>query len=150
MRQERREGIKQWGKQRGLNTEVYMDVDAQGLPVRVFVTFEITVDCLQALALIEGFAAEYLLTNRIINEATRSSITVVILPKNNHKEQREYDKEIYRVRHLVENAFLHLKGWCCIATGYAKNVSSFVSSVHIRCISIFLSVLSKDICKDVS
>ena len=74
----------------------------------------------------------------------------MIPPKKNRKEQREYDKEVYRVRHLVENAFLHLKGWRGIATRYAKNVSSFASAVHIRCISLWLSILSKEICKDVS
>ena len=28
-------------------------------------------------------------------------------------------KEFYKYRHLVENAFLHLKRWCGIATRYA-------------------------------
>ena len=70
---------------------------------------------------------------------------VVIPPKKNRKEQREYDKELYRARHLVENAFLHLKSWRGIATCYAKNDYSFVSSVHIRCISLWLSFLSKGV-----
>ena len=89
----------------------------------------------QALALIEGFAAKSLLadrgydTNKIIKEATRTGIQVVIPPKKNRKEQREYDKEVYRVRHLVENAFLHLKGWRGIATCYTKNVSFLASSL---------------------
>ena len=32
----------------------------------------------------------------------------VIPPKRNRKEQRDYDRHLYKVRHLVENAFLHL------------------------------------------
>jgi len=135
---------------------VHVAVAARGLPVRVLVTSGTAADCTQALALIEGFAAKYLLadrgydTNKIIKEATRTGIQVVIPPKKNRKEQREYDKEVYRVRHLVENAFLHLKGWRGIATRYAKKVSSFASAVHIRCISLWLGVLSKEICKDIS
>lgn len=135
---------------------MHVVVETRGLPVRVLVTSGTAADCTQALALIEGFAAKYLLadrgydTNKIIKEATRAGIQVVIPPKKNRKEQREYDKELYRVRYLVENTFLHLKGWRGIATRYAKNVSSFASSVHIRCISLWLGILSKEICKDVS
>ena len=110
---------------------MHIAVEARGLPVSVVVTSGTAADCTPALALIEGFAAKHLLvdrgydTNKIIMEATRDGIHVVIPPKKNLQEQREYDKGIYRVRHLVENAFLHLKGWRGIATRYAKNVSSF-------------------------
>ena len=126
---------------------MHLAVDARGLPVRALVTSGTTADCTQAVALIDGFAAEYLLadkgydSNAVIAEAVRAGIKVVIPPKKNRKEQREYDKELYRVRHLVENAFLHLKRWRGIATRYAKNASSFASSVHVRCISIWLRVL---------
>ena len=57
---------------------------------------------------------------------------VVIPPKKDRKEQRAYDKHIYRHRHLVENAFLHLKRWRSIATRYAKNSTSFLAAVQIR------------------
>ena len=135
---------------------MHIAVEARGLPVRGLVTSGTEADCSHALALIKGFAAQYLLadrgydTNKIIKEATRAGIQIVIPPKKNRKEQREYDKALYRVRHLVENTFLHLKGWRGIATRYAKNVLSFVSAVHIRCISLWLGVLSKEKCKDVS
>lgn len=58
----------------------------------------------------------------------------VIPPKKNRKEQRPFDKELYKLRHLVENAFLHLKQWRGIATRYAKNTTSFLAAVQIRCI----------------
>ncbi|MSS27963.1 transposase, partial [Desulfovibrio sp. PG-178-WT-4] len=56
------------------------------------------------------------------------------------KEQREYDKGLYKIRHLVENAFLHLKRWRGIATRYAKNTSSFRAAIHIRCIFLWASI----------
>ena len=61
-------------------------------------------------------------------------------PKKNRKELREYDEYLYKLRHLVENAFLLLKRWRGIATRYAKNVASFVAAVQIRCIAIWLLV----------
>lgn len=65
---------------------------------------------------------------------------VVIPPKKNRVEQRVYDKAIYRLRHLVENAFLHLKRWRGIATRYAKNMASFLAAVQIRCIALWAAI----------
>ncbi|SCZ85877.1 hypothetical protein NSMM_420005 [Nitrosomonas mobilis] len=42
---------------------------------------------------------------------------VAIPPKKNRKTQRHYDKALYKLRHLVENTFLHLKRW----RGFVKN-----------------------------
>jgi len=93
--------------------------------------------------LIEGVDADYLLadkgydTQAILDAAKRLGMEAVIPPKKNRKEQRWFDREIYRLRHLVENAFLALKKWRGIATRYAKNSSSFLAAVHIRCIAIW-------------
>ncbi len=65
---------------------------------------------------------------------------VVIPPKRNRKVQRYYDKDIYKLRHLVENAFMILKQWRGIATRYAKNASSFLAAVHIRYIAIWAKI----------
>jgi transposase len=51
-----------------------------------------------------------------------------------------YDKELYRLRHLVENAFMHLKWWRGIATRYAKNTASFLAVVQIRCIVLWAGI----------
>jgi len=98
--------------------------------------------------LIDGIVAECLLadrgydTNEIIERAIASGCEIVIPPKKNRKAQREYDKDIYRVRHLVENAFLHLKRWRGVATRYAKTLDSFVAAVQARCIVLWLNVLA--------
>lgn len=65
----------------------------------------------------------------------------VIPPRRNRKVVREYDKALYKVRHLVENAFLHLKRWRGIATRYAKNTASFLAAVQIRCIALWATIL---------
>ena len=51
-----------------------------------------------------------------------------------------HDKHLYKLRHLVENAFLHLKRWRGIATRYAKNLKSFVAAVQIRCLMMWLKI----------
>ena len=49
--------------------------------------------------------------------------------------------ELYKVRHLVENAFLHLKRWRGVATRYAKRCASFLAAVQIRCISLWANII---------
>jgi transposase len=123
-------------------------VDANGMPLRILVTAGTVHDCKQACTLIDGISAEWLLadrgydSNRIIKKAISQNMQVVIPPKKNRKVQRNYDKHLYKMRHLVENAFLHLKRWRGVATRYAKNTSSFIAAVHIRCIALWLNVLT--------
>ncbi len=75
-------------------------------------------------------------TNAILEYTQEHGITVVIPPKCNRKVQREFDKELYKLLHLVENAFLYLKCWRGIATRYAKNAASFLAAIYIRCIAL--------------
>jgi transposase len=100
------------------------------------------------VALIDGIAAQFLLadrgydTNELIDKAVTSGCEIVIPPKKNRKDQRWHDKDIYCVRHLVENTFLHLKRWRGIATRYAKTLASFTAAVQVRCIALWLRVLA--------
>jgi transposase len=97
--------------------------------------------------LIDGLEAQYLLADKgydsdaIVAKAESQQMEVVIPPKKNRVQQRAYDKALYRLRHLVENAFLHLKRWRGIATRYAKNTASFLAAVHIRCIALWVAIL---------
>ena len=50
-------------------------------------------------------------------------MAAVIPPRKNRTTQRPYDEDLYKLRHLVENAFLHLKRWRGIATRYAKRAA---------------------------
>ena len=112
------------------------------MPVRVFITKGTTADCRYASQLIDGICADALLADRgydtdsIIAQASAAGMDIVIPPKKNRKVQREYDKDLYKLRHLVKNAFLHLKRWRGIATRYAKNTASFLAAFHIRCVAI--------------
>ena len=87
------------------------------MPVRAILTEGTRADCREAIHLIEGIGAQNLLADRgydtseIVAFALSAGINVVIPPKKNRKEQREYDRYLYKIRHLVENAFLWLKRW---------------------------------------
>ena len=72
-------------------------------------------NCSIAEGLISNFSAEYLLADRgydtdaIVQKALQAEMTTVITPKKNRNVLREYDKNIYKLRHLVENAFFTSK-----------------------------------------
>ena len=133
---------------RGLNNKIHLAVDAHGMPVRIIVTEGTRADCKEAIHLIKGIDAEALLADRgydtdeIISYALDAGMEPVIPPKRNRKELREYDKYLYRMRHLVENAFLALKQWRGIATRYAKTLDAFVAAIQVRCIVIWLDILA--------
>ena len=117
------------------------------MPVRAIITAGTVADCTQAIGLIDGLTAEMLLadkgydSNAVLEQAISQAMKPVIPPRKNRKEQRDYDVELYKLRHLVENAFLHLKRWRGIATRYAKNTASFLAAVHIRCIDLWSKII---------
>jgi transposase len=104
-------------------------------------------DRAQAAALIVGIGAENLMADRaydtdeIISEAKKAGMEAVMPPKRKRKEPRLYDEYLYKLRHLVENAFLHLKSWRGIATRHAKNATSFLAAARIRCIALWAGIL---------
>jgi transposase len=112
----------------------------------MFITSGTIADCAVAGRLIEGVDVDYLLadkgydTNEILQYIKALGAEAVIPPKKNRKEQRYFDTEIYRLRHLVENAFLKLKKWRGIATRYAKISDSFLAAVHIRCLALWAGI----------
>ena len=94
----------------------------------------------------EGLSAEHLLadrgydTNAILEQAARQGINPVIPPRKHRLIQRDYDRYLYKLRHLVENAVPHLKGWRGIATRYAKRASSYLAIVQIRCLVLWARI----------
>jgi transposase len=93
--------------------------------------------------LIKDVDVDYILADRgYDSDAIRKTIKnlgaeAVIPSKKNRKVKQSCDFEIYRLRHLVENAFLKLKKWRGINTRYAKNTSSFKAAVQIRCLALW-------------
>lgn len=124
-----------------------MAVDANGMPVRIVVTEGTAADCSQAEKLINNIDAKYLLADKgydsdtIVEFARNQGMITVISPRSNRKTQRYYDKNLYKMRHKVENAFLHFKQWRGIAARYAKNARSFIAAIQIRCMMMWNSLI---------
>jgi transposase len=82
------------------------------MPVRLILTQGTTADCSQGISLIHGIEADRLLadkgydTNEIVAAAVARGINPVILPKSNRREPRDYDRDLYKLRHLREVTIL--------------------------------------------
>ena len=113
------------------------------MPVRLAVTEGTVADSSQALPLIQGIEAQWLLadkaydTNEIIATAREMGMDPVIPPKRNRRELRDYDQALYRLRHLVENGFLEFKQWRGVATRYAKRAASYLAICQLRAVMVW-------------
>ena len=81
----------------------------------------------------KGYDADY-----IIAAVEDMGAIAVIPPKSNRKTPREYDKEIYKERNLIERLFNKLKHFRRIATRYDKTALSFMSFLNIAAIYLWL------------
>lgn len=101
-------------------------MDALGNPVRLLLTAGQVSEHTQAEALIEGFKPDYVLADKGYDsdafvEAIKSKQAIpVVPPRSNRKVVRDYDKELYKERNLVERLFQKLKHFHRIATRYER------------------------------
>jgi transposase len=76
---------------------------------------------------------------RVLEPLAQAGKTAVIPPKANRKLQRDYDAELYKARHLIENFFAKLKQFRAIATRYDKTARNFLGAVQLAAIAILLN-----------
>jgi len=121
-------------------------VDALGNPLAFHLTGGQASDLAGADALLGDIAAATVIADkgydaeaRVLAPLREAGKTVVIPPKRNRKEQRDYDRDLYAARHLVENFFCKLKQFRAIATRYDKTARNFLAAVYLAAIVITLN-----------
>lgn len=76
---------------------------------------------------------------RVIEPLQAQGKTAVIPPRRNRKQLREYDKDLYKARHLIENFFAKLKQYRAIATRYDKRARNFLGAIYLAASVIWLN-----------
>lgn len=76
---------------------------------------------------------------RVLKILDEKGMEAVIPPKSNRKEKRDYDEDLYKARHLVENFFMKLKQFRAIATRYDKTARNFLGAVFLAGSYIWLN-----------
>jgi transposase len=59
--------------------------------------------------------------------------------KANRQSPREFDREVYKERHLIENFFAKLKQFRAIATRDEKTKRNFLAAIHLVAAVIWLN-----------
>lgn len=129
-----------------MSTKIHTLVDALGNPISFFLTGGQAHDLIGADNLMPTMAADTLLADKAFDADERVLVllaaagkTPVIPPKANRKNIREYDKELYKARHLIENFFAKLKQFRAIATRYDKTARNFLAGVQLAATAIWLN-----------
>lgn len=73
-----------------------------------------------------------------LRKVLRERAMVPVIPgRSNRKRKIDYDKERYKSRHLIENAFCRLKDFRRVATRYDKLARNFLSAVALATLVAF-------------
>jgi transposase len=75
----------------------------------------------------------------VIEPLLAAGKTLVIPPKRNRKIKRDFDTEMYKARHLIENFYCKLKQYRAIAARYDKTARNFLGAIHLVAAIIWLN-----------
>jgi transposase len=122
----------------GFTSKIHAMVDGLGNLLKIIITPGQHHDITQAIPLLEGIKDANVLADRgyissLVREHIINKNSIPVIPsKSNSKSPIDYDKHLYKERHLVECFFSKLKHFRRVFSRYdksARNFASFVSFV---------------------
>jgi transposase len=129
-----------------LSTKIHTLVDALGNPVGFFLTGGQAHDLVGADHLLPAMQADMLIADkafdadkRVIEPLAAAAKVAVIPPKASRRLPRDFDQELYKARHLIENFFAKLKQFRAIATRYDKTARNFLAAIYLAAAAIWLN-----------
>ena len=122
-----------------MSTKIHVLTDAVGRPLRFIITGGQVNDGTQANHLLKDIEikTKYVIadrgydSDRVLEKIEEFGASAVVPSKSNRKVQREYDREIYKKRNLIERAFNKLKRFRRIATRYDRKAIYFKSFLYL-------------------
>ena len=76
---------------------------------------------------------------RVLAPLAAAGKTAVIPPRSHRSLPRDFDRELYAERHLVENFFAKIKQFRAIATRYEKTARNFLAAIHFVASVVWLN-----------
>ena len=115
-------------------------VDESGLPLDFLLTGGQISDYTPAVELLGQRKAEAVLADKgydsdkiVAHIEETMQAKAVIPPRSNRKQQRDYDKTLYKLRNRIERCFSKLKCFRRFATRYEKSKTCFQALVALAC-----------------
>ncbi len=94
-------------------------------------------DSPHAAVLLEDFAPHALIADKgydsdeLLESVTAKGILAVIPPKRNRLVQRDYDRHLYRERHLIECFINKIKQYRRVFSRFEKLSNNYLSFIHL-------------------
>ncbi|WP_341757400.1 IS5 family transposase [Candidatus Tisiphia endosymbiont of Ditula angustiorana] len=131
----------------GLSTKIHATCDALGNPTGFPLTPDQAHDLQGSDVLMNELTkANAVLVDKAYDADARmrdklkdKGCIAVIPPKKNRVNPANYDKDLYKARHLIENFFAKLKQYRAIATRYDKTSQNFLGAVYMASMVIWLN-----------
>lgn len=133
----------------GLSTKVHMLSDAHGNPQGFTITEGQTHDTKEAIHLVEQSNAPWIVADKgYDSQALRENIAkrgikeVIPRRRNSLKTNTNFDQQLYKARHVVENLFARMKQFRGFATRFDKLKRNYQAVVAIVASSLWIKLVS--------
>jgi transposase len=129
----------------GFSTKIHVACDGYGKPTKIILTPGQAHDVTQGPALIEKSDAAKVIADRgydsdeLVATIQTQGAEAVIPPRSNRLEQRDYDKEEYKKRNVVERFINNIKRCRRVATRFEKTARNFLAMVSFASIFVLLN-----------
>jgi transposase len=126
----------------GFSTKLHVLVNGLGLPVELKVTPGQVADITEAESLLAGHDFDVAIGDKgfdikkLVDYIKRRGEEAVIPPRSNLKDQREFDRHLYKERNLVERFINRIKPYRRVATRYEKTARNFLAFVQVAAIMV--------------
>jgi len=121
-----------------------VSVNGLGLPVELKLTPGQSADITEAEALLQDYEFEAAIgdkgfdSKKLIDYIESRGAQAVIPPRSNLKDQRAFDRHLYKERNLVERFINRIKHYRRVATRYEKTARNFLAFVQLAAIMVLL------------
>ena len=128
----------------GFSTKLHLVVNGLGMPVEFKLTPGRAADITEAESLLQGHDFQAAIgdkgfdSNKLIHYIQGRGAEAVIPPRSNLKDQRAFDRHLYKERNLAERFINRIKQFRLVATRYEKTARNFLAFVQVAAIMVLL------------
>ena len=128
----------------GFSTKIHITVDGLGNPLRILLTAGQAHDITQVYALLDGFAFDHVIADRgyaaqpLVDFILQQGAIPVIPPHQRSKAPGDYDRWLYRERHLVECFVNKIKHFRRVFSRFDKLACRYLGFLHFVSVLIWL------------
>ena len=128
----------------GFSSKIHVQVDALGNPLDFRLSAGQAADITFAPELLSGVTAGHAILDKAYDADTllmlleKLRMTAVIPPKSNRKVRRDYDRHLYKERHLVECFIGKIKHYRLVFSRFDKTARNYMSFIRFAATLILL------------